>query len=187
MRRRRRLADAALEAQLAAAPPVDVVVPVPRPVAEARSAGEIAIARNRGRNRAACIALHRVLERWDGVSPIDTLVAAIAREQDVDEQTLRARVATIRNSKTFRRIQAAETVGREVPIRFLLNSEPVERRIDRWIREGDADVVVDYKSGDPVERDEEQVRAYCEALAKITGRKTTGLLWYLEHDRAIEL
>ena len=186
-RRRRRLADAALEAQLAAAPPVDVVVPLPPPVAEIKTAGEIAIARNRGRNRAAGIALHRVLERWDGVAPVDALVAAIAREQDVDEQTLRARVSTLRNSKIFRRIQAAETVGREVPIRFLLNGERVERRIDRWIREDGADVVVDYKSGDPVARDEEQVRAYCEALANITGRPAKGLLWYLEHDRAIEL
>jgi ATP-dependent helicase/nuclease subunit A len=186
-RRRRRLADAALEAELAAAPPVGVVVPVPAPVAETRTAAEINIARNRARNRAAGIALHRFLERWDGAAPADALIAAIAREQDVDEPTLRARVESLRASPTFQRLQAAETLGREVPIRFLVNGEPVERRIDRWIREGERDVVVDYKSGDPVERDVEQVRAYCEALAAITGRETTGLLWYIETDRTIVL
>jgi ATP-dependent exoDNAse (exonuclease V) beta subunit len=184
-RQRRRLADAALEAELSAAPPVGVVVPVPPPVAETRTAAEIHIARNRGRNRAAGIALHRFLERWDGVAPAESLLAAIAREQDVDEPTLRARVESLRTSPTFRRIQAAETLGREVPIRFLLDGEPVERRIDRWIREGERDVVVDYKSGDPVERDLEQVRAYCEALARITGRATGGLLWYIEQDRTM--
>src|SRR5206468_2444076 len=185
-RRRRRLADPALEAELAAAPPVDVVIPMPPPVVESHTPAEIAIARNRSRNRAAGIALHRLLERWDGIAPVDALVTAIAREQDVDEKTLRARVATLRDSATFQRIAAAETLGREVPIRFLLDGEPVERRIDRWIREGDADVVVDYKSGQPADRDREQVRAYCEALSRITGRPTRGLLWYIGEDRAIE-
>jgi ATP-dependent exoDNAse (exonuclease V) beta subunit len=152
-----------------------------------RDAAEIAIARNRGRNRAAGIALHRFLERWDGIAPVESLIAAIAREQDVDEPTLRARVATLRASSAFQRIAAAETLGREVPIRFLLDGQPVERRIDRWLREGERDVVVDYKSGDPVERDVEQVRAYCEALARITGRETSGLLWYIESGRSVEV
>jgi ATP-dependent helicase/nuclease subunit A len=186
-RRRRRLADPTLEAELASAPPVDVVIPMPPPIVETHTAPEIAIARNRSRSRAAGIALHRLLERWDGVAPVDALVTAIAREQDVDEKTLRARAATLRNSATFQRIAAAETLGREVPIRFLLDGEPVERRIDRWIREGDADVVVDYKSGQPADRDLEQVRAYCEALSRITGRPARGLLWYIGEDRAIEL
>ncbi len=186
-KRRRRLADAALEAELAAAPPVDVVVPTPAPVADIRTAAEIAIARARSRNRARGIAVHRVLERWDGIAPLEPLVAAIAREQDVDEKALHAHVASLRTSKVFQRIAAAETLGREVPIRFLAEGQPVERRIDRWIREDGVDVVVDYKSGDPVDRDREQVQAYCQALAKITGRPARGLLWYIESDRAIEL
>ncbi|HYU27152.1 MAG TPA: PD-(D/E)XK nuclease family protein, partial [Thermoanaerobaculia bacterium] len=186
-RRRRRLADPALEAELAAALPVEVVIPMPPPVVETRGPAEIAIARGRSRSRAAGIALHRLLERWDGVAPVDALVSAIAREQDVDETTLRARVAALRNSATFQRIAAAETLGREVPIRFLVDGEPVERRIDRWIREGDADVVIDYKSGRPDDCDQEQVRTYCEALSRITGRPTKGLLWYIGEDRAIEL
>jgi len=164
-----------------------VVVPMPPPVVDARTPAEVAITRNRARNRPLGIAVHRVLERWDGVAPLDPLITAIAREQDIDERALRARVAALRSSKTFERIAAAETLGREVPIRFLQNGEPVERRIDRWIREAGADVVVDYKSGQPQERDVEQVRAYCEALSSITGRKTTGLLWYIDEDRAIEL
>ena len=186
-RRRRRLADPALEAELASAPPVDVVIPLPQPVVEIHTAAEIAIARARSRSRAAGIALHRLLERWDGVAPVDSLVTAIAGEQDADETTLRARVATLRNSATFQRIAAAETLGREVPIRFLVDGEPVERRIDRWIREGDADIVIDYKSGQPNDRDREQVLAYCEALSRITGLPTRGLLWYIGEDRAIEL
>src|SRR4029079_4959239 len=181
-RRRRRLADPALESQLAAAPPVDVVVPTPPPAVEARTGPEIKSARAGSRTRRLGIAVHRVLERWDGVAPLEPLAASIAREQDVDESALRARVATLASSAIFQRIAAAETVGREVPIRFLLDGAPVERRIDRWIREGDADVVVDYKSGDPAERDREQVSAYCAALEAITGRPTRGLLWYIEGD-----
>ncbi|HEY6139824.1 MAG TPA: PD-(D/E)XK nuclease family protein, partial [Thermoanaerobaculia bacterium] len=169
------------------AAPVEVVIPAPPPVVEARTAAEINIARAGSRNRRLGIAVHRVLERWDGAAPIEPLAASIAREQDVDEGALRARVAALETSAIFRRIAAAETVGREVAIRFLLDGAPVERRIDRWIREGDGDVVVDYKSGDPTERDREQVSAYCEALARITGRATRGLLWYIEGDRSIEL
>ena len=186
-RRRRRLADPALESQLAAADPVDVIVPMPAAIVEPRSPAEIAISRARNRNRPLGIAVHRVLERWDGTAPIEPLIAAIAREQDVDESALRARVATLKTSAIFQRIAAAETIGKEVPIRFLLDGTPVERRIDRWLREGDADVVVDYKSGDPIDRDREQVTAYCEALKNITGRPTHGLLWYIESDRSIEL
>ncbi|HKS25958.1 MAG TPA: UvrD-helicase domain-containing protein [Thermoanaerobaculia bacterium] len=185
-RRRRRLADPALESQLAAADPVDVVVPTP-PAIDQRTPAEINISRARNRNRPLGIAVHRVLERWDGTAPLEPLIASIAREQDVDEKALRTRVATLKTSAIFQRIAAAETVGREVPIRFLLDGAPVERRIDRWIRETDADVVVDYKSGDPTDRDREQVTAYCEALRTITGRPTRGLLWYIESDRSIEL
>jgi ATP-dependent helicase/nuclease subunit A len=186
-RRRRRLADPNLEAELAAAPPVEVVIPTPPPIVETRTTADIKIARNRSRQRAPGIALHRLLERWDGIAPVDALVTAIAREQDVDEPTLRARVAALRTSATFQRIAAAETLGREVPIRFLADGEPVERRIDRWIREGDADVVVDYKSGQPNDRDQEQVLAYCQALSQITGRPTSGLLWYIADDHQILL
>jgi len=186
-KRRRRLADAALEAELASSPPVEVTIPTPPPVVEPRTPAEIAIARARSRNRARGIAVHRLLERWDGAAPLDPLVAAIAREQDVDEKALHAHVASLRTSKIFRRIAAAETLGREVPIRFLAEGQPVERRIDRWIREDGVDIVVDYKSGDPVESDQEQVRAYCEALARITGRATRGLLWYIERDEQVLL
>jgi len=186
-KRRRRLADAALEAELASSPPVEVTIPTSPPVVEPRTPAEIAIARARSRNRARGIAVHRLLERWDGAAPLDPLVAAIAREQDVDEKALHAHVASLRTSKIFRRIAAAETLGREVPIRFLAEGQPVERRIDRWIREDGVDIVVDYKSGDPVESDQEQVRAYCEALARITGRATRGLLWYIERDEQVLL
>jgi len=185
-RRRRRLSDDGLEATLAAAAPVALDIPEPPPVTETLTAAEAAILRARGRNRAAGIALHRFLERWDGVAPPEPLLNAIANEQGIDDAVtakLRQRVAVIRNSATFRRIATAETIGREVPIRFLDDrGVVVERRIDRWIREGDADVVVDYKSGDRSERDEQQVLAYCAALERITGRPTRGLLWYVDVD-----
>ena len=186
-RRRRRLADPALESQLAAADPVPLILPTPAPIADQQTPAEINIARARNRNRPLGIAVHRVLERWDGIAPLEPLIASIAREQDVDETVLRSRVAALKTSAIFQRIAAAETIGKEVPIRFLLDGAPVERRIDRWIREGDADVVVDYKSGDPADKDREQVTAYCEALETITGRPTRGLLWYIESDRSIEL
>jgi len=180
-RRRRRLADSALEQTLAGAPPVDLIIDVPAAMPLLTPA-EAAVARARTRNRAAGIALHRVLERWDGIAPVEPLVAAIVNEQGVDESVaakLRQRLAVVRDSPTFRRIAEAETIGREVPIL----ADERQLRIDRWIREGDTDVVVDYKSGDPTSRDEEQVRAYCEALARITGRPTAGLLWYIDVDR----
>ena len=184
--RRRRLADPSLEADLAAADPVEIIVPIPSPIVELRTPAEIAIARARNRNRPLGIAVHRLLERWDGTA-LDPLIAAIAREQNVDETALRARIATLQTSPIFQRINAAETLGREVPIRFLENGNPVERRIDRWLREGAEDIVVDYKSGDPTETDKDQVRAYCEAMSTITGRPTRGLLWYIESDEQILL
>jgi len=60
----------------------------------------------------------------------------------------------------------------------------VERRIDRLIREAGGDTVIDYKSGAPsetrLERDREQVAAYCRAVEKMTGRPCGGVLWYID-------
>jgi len=184
-RRRRRLADDETERTLAALPPVDMLIDLPPQVVEALTPADAAKLRARSRNRAAGIALHRFLERWDGVAPPEPLLAAIANEQGIDDAVtakLRQRIAVIRNSPTFRRIAAAETLGREVPVRFAENGAVVERRIDRWIREDDVDVVVDYKSGDETPYDRDQVLAYCDALARITGRTTRGLLWYIDLD-----
>ena len=90
---------------------------------------------------------------------------------------------------TLERIARAETLGRELPIAIAEGGIILERRIDRWLREAEGDLVVDYKSGQPADKDAEQVKQYCRALERMTGRTCRGLLWYIDVDRdeAVEL
>ena len=191
-RARRKLADAQLEAQLAAAPPLPLEVPLPKPVATLPSES-----RPTKRHRGAGILLHRFLERWDGTAPPEPLLALLGREHGSDDDTLslvRRRVTALARSETFRKIAAAEVVGRELPIAFLDPAgNVVERRLDRLIRIDGSDVVVDYKSGEAdearLERDRAQVGEYCRAVARITGRPCRGMLWYIdaETDRPVDV
>jgi len=142
--------------------------------------------------RTAGTLLHRVLERWDGRSPVTPLLDLLAAEEGVDRATagkVQQRLAVVAKSPTFQRIAAAETLGRELPIAIAENGRLLERRIDRWLREPDADLVVDYKSGQPAEKDVDQVMQYCRALEKMTGRPCRGLLWYIDvdSDHAVEV
>jgi ATP-dependent exoDNAse (exonuclease V) beta subunit len=179
-RRHARLRDARLEEELRDAdivPPAiaDTRYPIPELPQSARLA-----------TRAAGTLLHRVLERWDGRSPVTPLVDLLAAEGGVDRATtarVHQRLAVVAKSPTFQRIAAAETLGRELPIAIAENGRLLERRVDRWLREPEADLVVDYKSGDPAEKDVEQVAQYCRALEKMTGRPCRGLLWYIDVDR----
>ncbi|HEY8181767.1 MAG TPA: 3'-5' exonuclease, partial [Thermoanaerobaculia bacterium] len=191
-----RLQDAELESRLATGPIVacDIEQPEPPPLLPR---DEVAIARNAIANRAAGILLHRVLERWDGTSDIAPLLGALAVEQAADQRAIdlvTQRLAIVRESPIFRRIANAETIGREMPIAFADDSGAVvQKRIDRLIREGGADTVIDYKSGKPsegrIERDREQVSLYCRVIAKMTGRACGGLLWYIdaENDVAVTI
>ncbi|MDQ6800123.1 MAG: UvrD-helicase domain-containing protein [Acidobacteriota bacterium] len=191
-----RLKDPKLESRLATGPIVagDIAQPEP-PSLLPRD--EVAIARNAIANRAAGILLHRVLERWDGASDAAPLLDALAVEQAADQRAIdlvRRRLAIVRESSVFQRIAKAETIGREMPIAFADASGAImQKRIDRLIREGEADTVIDYKSGKPsdtrVERDREQVSLYCRVIAKMTGRVCGGILWYIdtENDVAIDV
>ncbi|HUR79287.1 MAG TPA: PD-(D/E)XK nuclease family protein, partial [Thermoanaerobaculia bacterium] len=102
------------------------------------------------------------------------------------------RLATIKTSDTLQRILRAETLGREMPIRFLENGAVVERRIDRLIRENGRDTVVDYKSGKPdplrLAKDRAQVARYAQVISGMTGRECGTLLWYVdfEQDSVVE-
>jgi ATP-dependent helicase/nuclease subunit A len=177
-RRRRRLVDPALEQQLAAGDIVPLAITAPA-IAPPLDSKEIAMSRAGSRNRIGGTLLHRVLERWDGKSPVDPLVTALAAELGANAPTIarvRQRLASLSRSKTWQRIVAAETIGRELTIR--IGDE--ERRIDRLIRENGREVVVDYKSGTPRPKDEEQVQRYCELIAQITGRECEGVVWYLD-------
>jgi len=191
-RMRRRLADAALEAELASLPAVEPSLPAPVSLPEALLRGDVLIRRASSQKRGAGILLHRILEIWDGHSPIDALVTALAIEQGAEAATtalVRKRLATVAKSDTFRRIASAETLGRELPLLTIAG----ERRIDRYLRENDVDLIVDYKSGQPSERrmalDREQVAQYCQAMTAISGRPCRGLLWYIDVDvdQAIEV
>ena len=194
-RTRQRLTDAALEAELASADIVALTVPVPETTTETLSSAEVAARRAGSRNKAAGILLHRVLELWDGRSDVEPLLQQLASEAAADADAVtrvRRRLQTIARSPTLERIARAETVGREVPIRFVENGVTVERRIDRLLRENGRDLVLDYKSGSPeparVAKDREQVGRYAEAIATMTGRPCDALLWYvdLESDAVVE-
>jgi ATP-dependent exoDNAse (exonuclease V) beta subunit len=195
-RKRPRLHDAALEAQLASAPIVPISIPSPRDVAETLSVAEVAARRAGSRNRAAGILLHRVLELWDGRSDTEPLLRQLAVEAAADADALtrvRKRLATIARSKMLQRIARAETIGREVAVHFVEEGAFVERRIDRLLREDGRDLVIDYKSGTPdpqrIVRDREQVERYCRAISAITGRPCGGALWYvdLESDEVVDV
>jgi ATP-dependent exoDNAse (exonuclease V) beta subunit len=169
---------------------------MPEPVAARLTTGEVAAHRAASRNRATGILLHRVLERWDGVANPEPLLERLAAEAAADAEAVarvRRRLATIARSATQQRIVRAETVGREVPVRFVEEGVLVDRRIDRLIRENGAEVVVDYKSGvaeeERVRKDRLQVARYCRAISEITGRPCKGLLWYidLERDEVVEV
>jgi ATP-dependent helicase/nuclease subunit A len=189
-RTRKRLHDAALEAQLAAAEIVGVEIASPAPVATTLTSGEVASRRAGSRSRAAGTLLHRVLELWDGRADTEPLLRQLAVEAAADAEAVtrvRKRLATIGRSEFLQRIASAETLGTEVPVRFTdEHGVLVERRIDRLLREPDADLVVDYKSGKPeperVKRDTDQVARYCAAITAISGRPCRGALWYVDPD-----
>jgi ATP-dependent helicase/nuclease subunit A len=199
-RTRPRLRDQALEAELAVSPIVPLAIPSPTDVTETLSVSEVASRRAGSRNRAAGILLHRVLELWDGRTEVEPLLRQLAVEAGADADAVtrvRKRLATIARSPMLQRIARAETIGREVSVHFVEDGTPVERRIDRILREqtGGAphDLVIDYKSGNPdpqrVTRDRDQVERYCHAVAAITGHACAGVLWYidLESDEVVEV
>ena len=188
--RRPRLHDQALEAELASAAILPVDVAQPDPVAETLTPGEVAARRAGSRSRAAGILLHRVLELWDGRGDPDPLLRQLAVETAADPDAIsrvRKRLTTIARSPMLQRIARAETLGREVPVRFIENGTLVERRLDRLLREPAGDTVIDYKSGTPdphrVARDRDQIERYCQAVSAITGRACGGVLWYVDEER----
>ncbi len=192
---RRRLMDDSLQADLETGGLAGAVIAAPDTVAERLTPGEIAARRAASRNIAAGILLHRFLELWDGRSEPARLIDRLAAEAAADPETVdrvRRRAAAVSRSPVLQRILRAETVAREMPIRFLEDGAPVEQRIDRLIREGGREIVVDYKSGAPdparVARDRQQVARYRDAVRAITGRECGGLVWYidLDHDEVVE-
>jgi ATP-dependent helicase/nuclease subunit A len=186
---RRRLLDAERETSLAAADVVPLALAPPSPAAPLLDVEAVRSDRARAAGRTAGILLHRVLERWDGRSPAGPLLDLLALEQGADRATtmkVRQQLAAIPRSPTFQRLAAAEVLGREVPITIALpDGTLIERRIDLWLREPDADLVVDYKSGQPSEKDQHQVAQYCRALQALTGRACRGVVWYVDGDLAV--
>jgi ATP-dependent exoDNAse (exonuclease V) beta subunit len=185
-RSRARLVDAELERQLTTGEivPVSIASPamLPRPL-------DIHKTRAAAQHRDTGILVHRVLELWDGVAPIETMLSAAAAELAASPEAItraRARLAKLATSPTMQRIAAAETIARELPIRYTdASGNVVTRRVDRLIREDGRDIVIDYKTGAPKPRDEEQVREYCAAISAMTGRECTALLWYLDDDTTV--
>ncbi len=194
--KRARLRNADLETEVTTSPVAPVTVEMPAGI-ETLSPADAAVARARGRNREAGILLHRFLEVWDGTSLPAPLLEKLGREAAASDDTMarvRQRIDTISRSVTMQRILRAETIGREMPIRYADDSGAVvEKRVDRLIREDGREIVVDYKSGSPdanrLESDRAQVIRYCAAIAAMTGRPCAGILWYidLEVDAVVEV
>jgi ATP-dependent helicase/nuclease subunit A len=191
-----RLRDHALAVELSESELTPAHITIADPPAGVLQAGEIAAHRAGSRNRAAGILMHRALEIWDGSSDLAALLGELAVEAAADAETVtrvRKRLDVIARSETLQRILRAETVGREMPLRFLEEGVVVERRIDRLIRENGRYVVIDYKSGvaEPsrVEKDKVQIGRYCQALSTMIGQPCRGLLWYvdLETDEVVEV
>ena len=190
-RAKQRLVDGELQGTLVNGPLVEVSTATPPPLASALSASEAARAVARSSQRGVGTLLHRFLEEIVPGADSAQLLNRLAVETGASESavaSVRKRYESLQRSVTFARIAAAETVGREIPIRFAdENGAVVERRLDRLIRENGREVVVDYKSGTPDEKrliaDREQVAHYCRAVSVLTGRPCSGLLWYIdEHD-----
>jgi ATP-dependent exoDNAse (exonuclease V) beta subunit len=192
---RRRLVDAELERTLAEMEIVPIDIPAPGEVAETLSTSEVAARRAASRNRIGGTLLHRVLELWNGTASAEPHLQQAATELGADNETIlrvRKRLQTIPQSPTFQRLQRAETIGREFPVRFLdEHGVLVERRIDRLLRETDRELVVDYKStgAEParIKKDRDQVERYCHAISAITNRPCDGVVWYVEEDVAVEV
>jgi hypothetical protein len=134
-----------------------------------------------------------VLELWDGRGDAEPVLRIAAAETAADADAVtrtRRRLQVVARSPVLQRIAAAETVGLELPVRFLENGVIVERRLDRLIRENGTETVIDYKTGaadpDRVATDREQVQRYCAAVRAITSRDCRGLLWYVDDDVTVE-
>jgi ATP-dependent helicase/nuclease subunit A len=183
-RKRRRLIDPELEAELASGPIVPLSIAMPPEIERA----EIPVRRD----RTPGILLHRVLELWepgrDPHAPVDIAASELGASSEAIAQVTQ-RLRTITTSDIFRRISAAETIGREVPLRIDENGTIADRRIDRLVRENGRELVIDYKSGVPSDEHKLQVRRYCDAIARITGRPCAGLVWYIDidSDRGVEV
>lgn len=192
VRERQRFHDAALGELLVREELAAFEAPLPVREAAMLSPAEVALALGSEKNRAAGMLLHRLLERWDGVTSPDALLRTLAAEAAADDETVarvRKRLTVVQKSATFRRIAAAKTIAREMPLHVLEQGEVVTRRIDRLLRENGRELVVDYKSGKPEESrlagDRAQVEAYCAAITAMTGNPCSGLLWYIDGDRDV--
>jgi ATP-dependent helicase/nuclease subunit A len=181
-RKRRRLVDPLLEAELMSAEILPLSIATPPPI----EAAEIPLRRD----RTTGILLHRVLELADA-DPLKLVDAAAAELGASSEAIARVkqRLRAITASPTFRRIAKAETIGRELPLLIDENGTLADRRIDRLVREKGRELVIDYKTGAPSDEHQLQVRRYCDAIARMTGRPCAGLIWYIdeERDHAVEL
>ena len=161
------------------------------PEREALDPAEIAIRTASLRKKDEGLLLHRILENWTGdPKSLEETVSRLVAEAAADESTerrVRQRIDHLVSTPIYRRLQAAETVGREVTIHHRSeNGRRIESRIDRLIRENGLLSVLDYKTGkrttERAERDDEQVRRYCRAVENLTGERCNGLLWYIDID-----
>lgn len=139
-------------------------------------------------------AVHRGLELLLDRSP-ESAVAQVTREVRLevdDERRLQELILRVPASQTWRRIRNGTLIGAELPLLAAAEKGYDEKRLDLLVRESTGRLlVIDYKTGDPsperIEEDSAQVRAYCARVSAMTNEASSGLLWYVERNAALEV
>ncbi len=134
------------------------------------------------------IHMHLILSRIHTADDLDSSLEKMFFDgviQEGDKNPLREKLESLfANKKIKVWFDPSWTVRTEVP---LLLPESGERRIDRLITSGDTAVVIDFKTGDPNKKDQEQVRDYIQWLHKMNFVDVKGYLLYLKTNQVVNV
>lgn len=130
--------------------------------------------------------LHFALERvyeWSS----EGIKRAILKAQTINPYSLdekewdeiEHRLNLLSQNSTFKSLMEGGEVFKEQALRF----GKERKQIDSLIFKDDEAIVIDYKSGVMMESYKDQVNLYKEAISKITGKKTSGWIFYLHKDK----
>jgi ATP-dependent exoDNAse (exonuclease V) beta subunit len=77
--------------------------------------------------------------------------------------------------------------GKQIKERELVDSKGQIIRPDLIIEQKDACIILDFKTGEPLEEDKKQIRYYCLQIEKALSKKTTAFLYYTQSDQLMEV
>ncbi len=134
------------------------------------------------------IHMHLILSRIHTAADLDASLDKMCFDGVIleeDKISLREKLEILFTNKKIKSWFDPEwTVRTEVP---LLLPEKGERRIDRLITSGNTAVVIDFKTGDPSKKDQEQVRDYIQWLYKMNFAEVNGFLLYLKTNQVVNV